>query len=84
MYQLTLMQDSGVDHLRSTRTTGELRLFEGLGFLLFDTPGQAAGIEREHTDLIGFKGANLADPGHAETSLTMPTALDLDYVAWGG
>ena len=51
---------------------------------MFDAPGEAAGIQGADADLIGFEGADLADPGDAEACFPMPAAFYLDDVARRG
>ena|SRR5690349_5525452 len=74
---------------RSVQLEGECRetcqaLLQWPRFFLFDAPGEAAGIQGADSDLIGFEGANLTDPGDAETGFAVPAAFYFDDVAGSG
>jgi len=59
---------------------GSLRLLGG--FRDFDAPDIFCGLQHD-TDLVGFSGANLANPDDAETGFA-PQAAHLDGLARSG
>src|ERR1700675_4028225 len=47
----------------------------------FDAPGEFTVVERADADLVGFGGANVANPGDAEAGFAVPAALYFDDFA---
>src|ERR1700722_6796020 len=53
----------------------------GWRFGELEAPGEFAGVQGADPDLIGFGGADLAEPGYAEFGFSVPAAFYFDHVA---
>ncbi len=62
---------------------GALRRRNGGGFREFYAPDVFFGLETVEADLVGFGGADMADPDDAEAGFA-PAAADFDGLAGGG